>query len=102
MAPGPGAPPQTPANPTIRAEPFVRALICWQSLRSTGRTASSPHLRRPSPGAPVGVIVSAAILRGFREAIPRESIHTTASHVTYCPGSADWFVALFDILGISE
>ena len=56
-----------------------RALRCWQSLRSTWRTAWDPHLRRRIATAPFGVIVSAAILWGFPEAIPGELVHTTAS-----------------------
>ena len=73
----PGAPSQTPAHSAIRADPFV-ALICWQSLQSTWRTALGPTSPAPIATAPFGVIASAAILWGFPEAIPRESVHTTA------------------------
>src|ERR1700687_4942994 len=74
VAPGPDASPQTPANSTIRADPFVRALICSQSRRSTWRTLSGA----PRQGAVWGHRVLGDGLGGFRDAIPRESVHTTA------------------------
>src|SRR5580704_19461237 len=45
MGVAPGASPQTPAS-TIRVDPFVRALICWQALRSTWADRLSGAHRR--------------------------------------------------------